>query len=169
MKPPTKQFIEDVIVMLLCILAALMMTMILTMTYYIPTDFGPDPEIPPNAYAEAWKIRNEPIEHLIAIDKETGVVLYHSTGNATSVSPPDQYAYLSRESIVIHNHPSPNGLPAFSKSDIGFFIGWGCEEIWAVTDTVVASYNSDGELERRRWSDIGYGRQNKRIQDYLTS
>jgi hypothetical protein len=147
-----------VALMVCCVLIGTLVVMTAAMicVNYIPTSTGFEDD-PPNAFVVGWSIRSEPIEHLYVLDKDTGEVLFHATGTDHDVAPPEEYVYMLPDSIVIHNHPPPYGAPVFSDADLQFLDWSQCDELWVVTTSMCVSIDSGGTIERKSWSELGYG------------
>lgn len=88
------------------------------------------------------EIRNEPIEHLVAVDPATGEVRLRLSGDETSVDIPSSSHSKIRGAIVTHNHPNIGNWKApdprergytFSPQDIHAATSLGMKEVRAVT------------------------------------
>lgn len=75
-------------------------------------------------------IRNEPVEHLLLLDKDGKIAMRTGDGKRGEVEVTPEMMRRARDSVMTHNHP---GGSTFSKEDIQTSLQLGLREIRATT------------------------------------
>lgn len=90
-------------------------------------------------------IRNEPVEHLLLLDKNGNVAMRAGDGKRSEVNVTNEMMQAARDAVMTHNHP---GGSTFSMEDIQTALVLGLREIRATTA-------SNGTYTLRRDYELG--------------